>query len=112
MKISERVLGLGASPMRKFNPIVRDAKSRGIKIYHLNIGQPDIPTPENFMESIRNYRDPVLPYVASEGIPELIQSIQDYYKLYDIDYREMKSWYSGGSSFTIYNVSHLVLGSY
>ncbi len=98
MKISERVLGLGASPMRKFNPIVRDAKSRGIKIYHLNIGQPDIPTPENFMESIRNYRDPVLPYVASEGIPELIQSIQDYYKLYDIDYREDEILVTAGGS--------------
>ena len=54
MRVSEKVLAMNHSPIRKFNPVAQKAKDAGKKVYHLNIGQPDIETPDCFMEAIRN----------------------------------------------------------
>ena len=56
------------------------AKEAGKKIYHLNIGQPDLPTPPAFYEAIHNFRQETLAYSASPGCPELINAIRGYYK--------------------------------
>ena len=56
-----------ASPVRKLVPFATQAKQRGMKVYHLNIGQPDIKTPETAMEAIRNIDLTVLEYALSEG---------------------------------------------
>lgn len=79
MKFSSKVKKCGLSPMRKFHPFAVAAKEAGKKIYHLNIGQPDIETPAQYFEAVRNFRLPVLEYAESPGMPVLIQAIQKYY---------------------------------
>ena len=74
MKLSSKALACGQSPMRKFHPYAVAAAAAGKKIYHLNIGQPDIHTPDALYDAIHNFRAPVLAYAASPGIPELISS--------------------------------------
>jgi len=59
MKISHRVDSMQASPIRKFLPYSDAAKARGIKIYHLNIGQPDIETPKEMMDVYHNFSDKI-----------------------------------------------------
>ena len=78
MKFSSKVEKCGLSPMRKFHPYAVAAKARGINIYHLNIGQPDVQTPPAFFEAVRHFEQPVLAYAPSPGIPELIDAIQNY----------------------------------
>ncbi|TCQ01493.1 aspartate aminotransferase [Serpentinicella alkaliphila] len=86
------------SPIRKLAPYAVAAKKSGKKIYHLNIGQPDILTPPAFMETVTNYSEKVLAYSPSEGIPELIQSIIQYYKGYEIDFEEDEILITNGGS--------------
>ena len=79
MKLSQKVTGCALSPIRKFYPYVVAAQKRGIYIHSLNIGQPDILTPESYFEALSNYRAKVLEYAPSPGIPELIEAVQAYY---------------------------------
>lgn len=87
MKISKRISNMQESPIRKLTPYAEDAKNRGIKIHHLNIGQPDVETPEEFFEPIRSFND-VLEYTKSQGIDELIESFRQYYRKHNIDYEK------------------------
>ncbi|ACM23061.1 MULTISPECIES: pyridoxal phosphate-dependent aminotransferase [Thermotoga] len=77
---SKRVLNFEESPIRKLVPYAEAAKKRGIKIYHLNIGQPDLKTPEVFFESIRKRTPDVVYYSHSAGIPELREAFASYYQ--------------------------------
>ena len=86
MKISKRVLSCELSPIRKFAPYAEAARARGTKIYHLNIGQPDIVTPPAFYEAVRNFSNPVLEYAGSDGRPELINAIISYYNKLNVRY--------------------------
>ncbi len=79
MKFSGKIEKCGLSPMRKFHPYAVAAEAKGRKIYHLNIGQPDIATPPAFFEAVKNFKQPVLAYAPSPGIPELIQAVKGYY---------------------------------
>lgn len=72
------------SPIRGFNKLAAAEEAKGKKIYHLNIGQPDVETPEVFMDAVRAYDDKVLCYAESNGIPQLLDAIIKYYSLYDI----------------------------
>lgn len=65
MKISQKALACNLSPMRKFHPFAVAATNNGKKIYHLNIGQPDIATPPAYFEAVRNFELPVLEYAPS-----------------------------------------------
>ena len=65
MKLSSKMERCGLSPMRKFNPYADKVKERGIKIYHLNIGQPDVETPAPFFDALRGYADKVVSYAPS-----------------------------------------------
>jgi len=85
MRISERGKNIQASPIRRLVPLADSAKKRGIKVYHLNIGQPDIPTPEPVYEAIRNFNEKVLSYGPSQGLPELREEIAKYFNAYGID---------------------------
>lgn len=85
MNISKRVEAMQFSPIRKFNPVAIKAEKESKKIYHLNIGQPDVETPPCFMEAIRKFDEKVIAYAESGGRPELIESVIDYYKGYDIN---------------------------
>lgn len=79
MKLSSKALACGESPMRKFHPYAVAAAAAGKKIYHLNIGQPDIHTPDALYAAIHDFRTPVLAYEASPGMPALIEAIRSYY---------------------------------
>ncbi len=79
MKFSSKVKKCGLSPMRKFHPYAVAAREAGKRIYHLNIGQPDIETPPQYFEAVRNFRLPVLAYAESPGMPVLIDAILEYY---------------------------------
>ena len=79
MKLSARVQSLTSSPIRKLSPYADAAKAAGKKVYHLNIGQPDIKTPAQFMDSIRAYQAPVIAYSNSKGEMFLLKAIQEYY---------------------------------
>ena len=80
MKFSSKMERCGLSPMRKFNPYADETKARGIKIYHLNIGQPDILTPEAYFQALREFSEPVLAYCPSTGVPELLDGVRHYYR--------------------------------
>lgn len=98
MKYSQRVSAMQSSPIRKLVPYALDAKSRGIKVYHLNIGQPDIKTPNGFFEAVKNFDNNVLEYAVSNGIPELIKSLQDYYTTYDMHFDKDEILITNGGS--------------
>ncbi len=86
MNLSQRVENMQFSPIRKFNPIAQKAKDDGKKVYHLNIGQPDVETPSCFMEAVRNFHKKVIAYAESGGLISLQDAIIDYFKDYDIYY--------------------------
>ena len=71
--------------MRKFHPLAVAAKKEGKKIYHLNIGQPDLPTPAAYYEAIHKFADRTLEYEASPGRPELINAVKNYYAELDVE---------------------------
>ena len=79
MKFSSKALRCQQSPMRKFHPYAVAAAAAGKKIYHLNIGQPDIQTPPQLFDAVRNFHEPTLAYAPSPGIPALIDAICSYY---------------------------------
>ena len=79
MKFSSKALRCQQSPMRKFHPYAVAAAAAGKKIYHLNIGQPDIQTPKQLFDAVRNFHEPTLAYAPSPGIPALIDAICSYY---------------------------------
>lgn len=84
-KISERGIEMPASPIRKLVPMSDSAKARGLKVYHLNIGQPDILTPQVAMDAIRNIDRSVLEYSPSDGNRSYREKLVHYYAKYDIN---------------------------
>lgn len=98
MRISQRVQNLSTSPIRKLAPYADAAKAAGKKVYHLNIGQPDIATPSQFMDSIRNYNDKVIAYGNSKGEMFLIKAIQKYYAEKGMDYDVQDIFITNGGS--------------
>ena len=79
MKLSSKIQKCELSPIRKFAPYADAARARGIKIYPLNIGQPDIETPAAFFDAVRNFESPVLEYAPSAGVPAYLKAVHDYY---------------------------------
>lgn len=79
MKISINANRCEPSPMRKFHPLAVKAKQQGKKIYHLNIGQPDLETPQAFYDAMRAFDNSTLAYAESPGMPVLIEEIRNYY---------------------------------
>ena len=88
MKLSRNSQAMEFSPIRKFNPIATEVQESGVKIYHLNIGQPDIKTPRCFMDAVRAFDEDVLMYEQSQGDIKFLESICDYYKReYGVGYK-------------------------
>ena len=71
--------------MRKFHPYAVAAKAQGKKIYHLNIGQPDLPTPKAYYDAVHSFEAKTLEYEASPGMPVMINAIRKYYKELGVD---------------------------
>lgn len=84
-KIAQKGCEMPASPIRKLVPYAEAAKARGIKIYHLNIGQPDIETPEVMMDAIRHTDLKVVEYSHSAGILSYRKKLCEYYKRFNIN---------------------------
>ncbi|MCK4544548.1 pyridoxal phosphate-dependent aminotransferase [candidate division WOR-3 bacterium] len=78
LNISNRVSKMQASPIRKLIPYAENAKKRGVHVYHLNIGQPDIETPHCIIDGIKNYKSNVLRYGPSNGLESLREEISKY----------------------------------
>ena len=85
MKISINANRCEPSPMRKFHPLAVKAQQEGKKIYHLNIGQPDLKTPEAYFDAVRAFDPGTLEYEASPGMPVLIDAIRNYYSNIGVD---------------------------
>ncbi|MBR4908950.1 MAG: pyridoxal phosphate-dependent aminotransferase [Acidaminococcaceae bacterium] len=98
MKISNRALGMTTSPIRRLVPFADAAKKKGKKVYHLNIGQPDIATSPKFMEAIRKFDQKVVAYGNSQGDMNLIKAIQKYYDAWDIHYETKNIFITNGGS--------------
>lgn len=87
-----------SSPIRKLAPLADEAKKRGVKVYHLNIGQPDIHTPREFFDAVGKFTEPVLAYGPSGGIVELRLAIVDYLASYGISIDLDEVWVTTGGS--------------
>ncbi len=74
-----------ASPIRRLVPLADSAKARGVKVYHLNIGQPDVPTPPEAFEALKHIDRKVLEYSPSAGLLSLRKKLRQYYKRFNID---------------------------
>ncbi|MDE6779530.1 MAG: pyridoxal phosphate-dependent aminotransferase, partial [Alistipes sp.] len=83
-KISKRAEQMPASPIRRLFPLAMAAKARGTKVYHLNIGQPDLPTPQVGLDALKHIDRKVLEYSPSDGIRSLREKLVGYYEQYQI----------------------------
>ncbi len=84
MKISQKAQSCGLSPMRKFHPYAVEAEAKGKTIYHLNIGQPDIATPQEGLDALKNVDRKVLEYSPSQGYQSYLDKLVGYYNRYNI----------------------------
>lgn len=83
--ISQRAIDMPASPIRKLAPLASATKERGVHVYHLNIGQPDLPTPQKGLDVLRHIDRKVLEYSPSQGFKSYREKLTGYYKKYDIN---------------------------
>lgn len=98
MQISINANRCEPSPMRKFHPYAVQAEKEGKHIYHLNIGQPDLPTPEAYYEAIRSFDNRTLEYAESPGKPVLIHAVRDYYQGLGVDLNDRDILITTGGS--------------
>ncbi|MCG8483749.1 MAG: pyridoxal phosphate-dependent aminotransferase [Clostridia bacterium] len=110
MKFSRKLKSMDHSPIRKFYKYAEDAKNKGKKVYHLNIGQPDIKTPDVFINAIKNFADEIVAYMPSQGIPELITQIRKYYERHDVFFDDENIIITNGGSealtFTLLSITN------
>lgn len=83
--ISQRGMDMPQSPIRKLVPYCDEAKKRGVKVYHLNIGQPDLPTPQVGLDALKNIDRSILEYSPSEGLLSLRKKLKTYYDRFNIN---------------------------
>ncbi|MCK5146012.1 pyridoxal phosphate-dependent aminotransferase [bacterium] len=104
--ISQRGYLTPASPIRKLAPYAEQAKKKGFKVYHLNIGQPDIETPQEFFNAIHQYEEKVVAYNPSNGIPIFLKQLRDYYHRCNLTHLETEDIMvtTGGSEAIIFSM--------
>lgn len=108
-KVSSKGLNMPASPIRKLVPFAEKAKSDGRRIFHLNIGQPDIETPGTMLDAIHNFSPKVVEYSHSAGIESYRKKLTGYYDRYDIhlDYTDIMITTGGSEAIEIAMMSCL-----
>ena len=84
-ELSARGISMPASPIRKLVPYADAAKREGVKVYHLNIGQPDLPTPQKALDALKNVTRKTLEYSPSDGYLSLREKLAGYYSRFGID---------------------------
>jgi len=97
-KLSKRAYAMPFSPIRKLTPLADEAKKKGIHVFHLNIGQPDIETPREMFSAIAKFREKVLSYGPSGGLLDLRLAVADYYRRVGIDIDLDNVWITTGGS--------------
>lgn len=102
-KISRKANEMPSSPIRKLVPYAEQAKKAGRKVYHLNIGQPDIETPETMLNAIKNFAPKVVEYSHSAGIESYRKKLAGYYKTHNInvDYTDIMITTGGSEAILI-----------
>lgn len=98
MNFSNRIVSMQSSPIRKLVPYATAAKERGLKVYHLNIGQPDIKTPKSFFDAVNTFSSDVLGYAVSQGLPKLIDAMIGYYATYNMNFEKDEILITNGGS--------------
>lgn len=98
MKLSKKVQAMELSPIRKFVPYADAARAAGKKVYGLNIGQPDIKTPEAFFKAVKGFDEEVLAYANSQGVAELLDALAGYYKRIGLDFERKNLLVTDGGS--------------
>ncbi|MGP1570074.1 MAG: pyridoxal phosphate-dependent aminotransferase [Eubacteriales bacterium] len=98
MELSKKVQSMHLSPIRKFNGYAIDARAKGIKVYNLNIGQPDIKTPVEFMQAVKSFDNEVLAYSESVGLRELQENVVKYYKRFGVELQNHHVQITNGGS--------------
>lgn len=98
LKLSERAQGIPSSPIRRLAPLAVEAARSGKRIHHLNIGQPDIPTPPEMLERLRNFHQANIAYGPSEGLPEFIAAVRRYHESIGLDVRDEQIFATTGGS--------------
>ena len=96
--ISDRGLSAHSSPIRKLAAAADDAKKAGKKVYHLNIGQPDILTPKVALDAVRNADIDILAYSPSNGYPSYREKLPAYYRKFDIEIHPDEILITSGAS--------------
>lgn len=96
--ISQRGEAMPSSPIRKLAPLANEARKRGIKVYGLNIGQPDLPTPQCGLDALKHIDRKVLEYSPSDGYADLREKLAEYYGRYDINLRPDEIIVTAGGS--------------
>ena len=84
LQISDRGVALPQSPIRKLAPLATEAEDRGVKIYRLNIGQPDLPTPKKALDILKHIDRTTLEYSPSQGFLSLRKTMAEYYERFNI----------------------------
>ena len=98
MKLSKKIMAMELSPIRKFVPYADAARAAGKKVYGLNIGQPDIKTPQAFFDAVKNFDEEVLAYANSHGVAELLDALVGYYKRIGLDFETKDLLVTNGGS--------------
>ena len=103
MKFASRIMNCELSPIRKFRPYMVAAQERGTKVYHLNIGQPDVETPQVFFDAVRKFDEKVLEYAPSYGVDEFVEAVRDYFEKLGVNIRkeDILATYGGSEALQI-----------
>ena len=100
MRFSKRIEACSQSPIRKFYPYMVEAQEKGRKVFHLNIGQPDVETPREFFDAIQNFGENILAYAPSPGVGTYLEAVRDYYNRmgYPITCSDILATYGGSEA--------------
>ena len=98
MSVSKRALSMQASPLRKLAATAEERKKKGIKVYHLNIGQPDLPTSPVVFETIKKMNLATIAYAPSNGLPQALSAWKSYYRMHQIEFDEKEIVITAGGS--------------
>ena len=106
IRLARRADAQPASPIRRLAPFAARARSLGRHVFQLNIGQPDIPAPPEVLQRLKTFDQPNVAYGPSEGLPEFLDAIQDYYSGLGLEYsREELFATTGGSEALLFTLA-------
>lgn len=108
MELSKKAGSIQDSPIRKLYSIAAKTKERGVNVYHLNIGQPDVQTPPVFYEAVRSYTEKVLSYGPSDGITSLKKEMIEYFRRYSIDLNQDNITITYGGSEAVFFAFNII----